>query len=313
VSFIVTQPGRQCHRLDVTADGGHAAGARACVTGIAAVVTPPQLSVRVTGAPNRRAGEVAAYSIEVRNAGSAPATNVLLAVTWGPNMDLLEATQGHEDNIPRLTTQWRIAQIGGGETQTRQLNFACRQPDEQGAAVRATVSSQQTGPVSSQAATVISPASLAAPRPAPVPPSAAPIRPEAAPSQPPAQPVAGSLKITALLLANPIAVGGNSTLQINLINDRNVPDRDVALSVQSLSDGLTIRVAGPTPTPVAASSPAALDFSSIREIRAGEQLPAPYRIEVRGVRPGRYTLRISAISALGPTGVTTNVDLVVNP
>ena len=27
VSFIVAQPGRHCHRLDVTADGGHAAGA----------------------------------------------------------------------------------------------------------------------------------------------------------------------------------------------------------------------------------------------------------------------------------------------
>ena len=28
VSFIVTQPGRQCHRLDVTADGGQAAAVR---------------------------------------------------------------------------------------------------------------------------------------------------------------------------------------------------------------------------------------------------------------------------------------------
>jgi hypothetical protein len=102
-------------------------------------------------------------------------------------------------------------------------------------------------------------------------------------------------------------------LLINIANDRSVPDRDVALSVQALSDGLTIRVAGPTPTPVAASSPAALDFANIREIRAGEQLPTPYRIEVRGVRPGRRQLRISATSVLGPTGVSTNVDLVVNP
>src|SRR5207249_4795950 len=85
ISFIVTQPGRQCHRLDVTAEGGHAAGARACVTGTAAVVTSPQLSVRVVGPATRRAGEMASYTVEVKNNGSAPATNVVLDVTWGIN------------------------------------------------------------------------------------------------------------------------------------------------------------------------------------------------------------------------------------
>ena len=310
ISFIVTQPGRQCHRLDVTAEGGHAAGARACVTGTAAVVTPPQLSVRVAGPPTRRAGEVASYTLEVRNNGSAPATNVFLAVTWDVNLELTEASRGHEDDIPRLTTRWRIAQLAGGETQTRQLNCVCLSPNEQGALVRATASSDQTGPVTNQIATVITPGTAPPPRTAPPPQSAAPIRPDA--SRSPAPAAQGSLKITASATANPIAVGATTTYIINIANDRNVPDQNVALSVQTLDDGLTIRVAGPTPTPVAATGPTAIDFQPIRELRPGEQFPQAYRVEVRGAKPGRHKLRIVATSALSPTGTATETELIVN-
>lgn len=309
ISFNVLQPGRHCHRLDVTADGGHTAGARVCVTGTAAVVSPAQLSVRVSGPQTRRTGEIASYTVEVRNNGSAAASNVALTVTWGGNLELTEASRGHEDNIPQFTTRWRIPQIGGGETQTRQLNFACRTPDEQGAMVRATVASDQTGPVANQVATVIVPG-VAAPRTAPPPQSAAPIRPDAARPAGPAAP--GSLKITASATANPIALNGATTLIINIANDRNVPDQNVALSVQALDDGLNIRVAGPTPTPVAGSGPTGIDFGAISALRPSEQLPQPYRIEVRGIKPGRHILRVTATSSLNPAGTAIETEVVVN-
>ena len=173
----MTQPGRQWHRLEVTADGGHAAGARACVTGTAPVVISPQLSVRVTGPASRRAGEVAGYSVEVKNGGSSSATNVVLSVTWGVNLELIEASRGHEDELSRQTTRWRIAELRGGETQTWQLNCLCRNADEEGASVRATINSQQTGTVANQTATRIAPRASAAPRAAPIPVNAIPIRP----------------------------------------------------------------------------------------------------------------------------------------
>jgi uncharacterized repeat protein (TIGR01451 family) len=308
IPFIVTQPGRHCHRLDVTADGGHAAGARACVTGTAPMAAPAQLSVRVAGPTSSRAGEVASYSVEVKNNGSAPATNVVLAVSWGVNLELLAASAGHEDNIPRLTTQWRIAQVAGGETITRQLNFRCLNADEQGAVVRATVSSQQSGAVANQIATVILPGA-AAPRTAP-PQSATPIRPDGRPA--PSPPAGGALRVTASATANPIMLGGTTTYIINIANERGVPDQEVALSVQVIGDGLTIRASGTTPTPVTGASPTAIDFAPIREMRPGEQLATPYRIEVRGVKPGTHRLRISATSALDRAGVLTEAELGVN-
>jgi len=304
ISFIVAQPGRHCHRLDVTADGGHAAGARACLTGTTAVVTPPQLSVQVTGPPTSRTGDVAPYSLEIKNTGSAPATNVVLTINWSPNLQLTEASSGHDDNISQLTTRWRIAQLAAGETQTRRLNFVCRAPDPQGAIVRTTAASDQTSAVMNQAATVILPGMTGPPQ---SPAIQADIARPGSPSS------AGNLRLSASATANPISAGGVTTLVIGIMNDRGAPDRDVALSVQALDDGITLRVSGTSPTPVATASATAIDFAPIREMRSGEPLATPYRLEVRGLKPGVHRLRVSAVSGLSPAGVSTDADIVVNP
>jgi uncharacterized repeat protein (TIGR01451 family) len=305
ISFVVAQPGRHCHRLDVTADGGHAAGARACVTGTAAVVTPPQLSVRVNGPPTSRAGEPAPYNIELKNSGSAPATNIVLTINWGANLQLTEASSGHDDNIPQLTTRWRIGQLAAGETQTRRLNFICRASDQQGAMVRATVASDQTSAVMNQAATTIMPGT-AGPQP---PALSGAIQPDG-PGSPGA---VGGLRLSASATANPISAGGTTTLVVSIINDRGVPDRDVALSVQALDDGLNVRVSGTSPTPVATASATAIDFAPVREMRPGEQLATPYRLEVRAAKPGSHKLRVVATSSLNPAGISTDAEVVVNP
>jgi uncharacterized repeat protein (TIGR01451 family) len=307
ISFNVTQPGRHCHLLDVTADGGHAAAARACVTGTAAVVTPPQLSVQVTGPASQRVGDVAPFMVVMKNSGTAPARDVTLAVTWGVNLELREATQGHQDDIAQRTTRWRIAQLAGGESISRQLNFNCRLPDEQGAIVRATVSSPELTTVANQAATVIAAAAAAVPRVTVPPQGAGPMQPQPGPVAPPQVP--GSLKITALTLANPIMVNAATTLQINIANDRSVRDQNVALSIQVMGDGLALRAAG-APTPVATSNATAIDFQPINEMRAGEQ--QAWNIEVRGAKPGRHKVRVTATSTLTPSPTSTETELVVN-
>jgi uncharacterized repeat protein (TIGR01451 family) len=304
ISFIVTQPGFHCHRLDVTADGGHAAGARGCVTGTAPVVTTPQLAVRVNGPPTRRVREVAPYSVEVRNSSSAAATNVVVSVNWGVNLELMEASQGREDDLARQATRWRIPQIAGGEAITLQLNFQCLNPDPQGASVRATVTSQQTSSVMSQAATVIQAGAAA-------PPPARPTLPPTPSAPPPAQPQGGGLRIAATALASPIMVNGTTTFLVNVTNDRAVADREVAISVEVVGEGLAVRIAGGTPTPPAAVSQRAIDFVPIRELRPGESLSAPYRLELRGLAPGRHIVRVRATSGLNAEPVVSETVIVV--
>jgi hypothetical protein len=129
---------------------------------------------------------------------------------------------------------------------------------------------------------------------------------------PAAAPGSGALKITATAQANPIALETTTTVLIFVTNERNVADRDVALSVQAVDDGISLR-AGVTPTPVVATSAAAIDFGAIREMRPGEQLTTPYRLEVRGLKPGPHRIRVTATSSLSPTGTTAETELVVNP
>lgn len=308
ISFIVTQPGFHCHRLDVTADGGHAAGARGCVTGTAPVISTPQLSVRIAGPASQRVGEIASYSVEIRNSASGAATGVQAVVNWGPGLELIEASAGHEDEPLRQTTRWRFPQLAGGETITLQLNMRCLSPAPQGAGVRATVSSQQTSSVTSQASTIVQPGPAASAQPGP---SSPPPSPQPSPLPAGPSPPTGSLRITASALANPLAVNDATAFLINVINERGVPDRDVAISIQALGSGLSIRVPLSTPTPVTAASQTAIDFAPIRELRPGESLTAPYRLEIRGLSPGQHTVQVRAHSALSPEPVTTETRIVV--
>ena len=65
---------------------------------------------------------------------------------------------------------------------------------------------------------------------------------------------------------------------------------------------------GTSPTPVANASAAAIDFAPVREMRPGEQLLTPYRLEIRGVKPGTHKLRVTATSSLLPAGAATEAD-----
>jgi uncharacterized repeat protein (TIGR01451 family) len=308
LSLIVTQAGRQCHRLDVTADGGQVASARACITGTQPVAAPPQLAVRVNGPPTQRAGEIAVYQVDVINNGGGPAANVSLSVTWGANFALDQATRDHEDDLARQTTRWRITSLPGGQTASRQLHFRCLGPDPQGAVVRATVTSQQTSATSAQATTVITPGispTPPAPRPGVVQPAPGVVQPT------PEPPVPGGLQVSAAALSNPIMVGAPTTVVVNVTNDRTVADRDVTVNVQVLGDGLSITRVPSSPTAPLRSAADAVEFAAVREMRGGEQL-LPYRIEVRGMKAGRHTLRVTVTSGRSAAPVIAEAEVTVN-
>jgi hypothetical protein len=72
-------------------------------------------------------------------------------------------------------------------------------------------------------------------------------------------------------------------------------------------------VSGTSPTPVATASATAIDFAPVREMRPGEQLATPYRLEVRAAKPGSHKLRVVATSSLNPAGISTDAEVVVNP
>ena len=283
VSFIVIQPGRHCHRMDVTADGGQRASARGCVTGTQSAtpapspapspsVLPPQLGLRFNGPASRRAGEVAEYFVELTNTGGSAATNVVIGVQYGVNLQLKEASRGHRDDLRRLTTGWRVVQIAAGETVSRQLNCLCLNPDDR-ATVRATVASDQTAAKTAEFVTQIAPGAVS------------PVERPVAPMPPVEQPAAGNLKVTIADIADPIKLGEKTTFLIELTNDRAVSDKDVVITLQ-FTDGLKVLSATGPAGILSVSPDGTAELAPIKEIRAGEKLPA-FKIEATGVKAGR--------------------------
>jgi uncharacterized repeat protein (TIGR01451 family) len=301
--FIVTQPGRHSHRLEVTAEGGHAAQARAVVTGtpaaVAPTVTPPRLALKVTGPRTQSAGAIAEYFVELTNAGGA-ASDVVVEVQYGINLRLEAASGKFEEEAQRRTMRWRIGPVAGGATVRKQLNCRCLNADEAPATVRATVTSRETvfSPQSAEARTIITPGAA--------PPPVGPM------GRPPVDPRAeGNLVVTIRELADPIMVGGKTTYIIEIKNDRKVSDQEVTLSVR-LPDGLKIiNSRGPTALSGVAELGRVAEMTPVAEIRAAETLAA-YQVEVSGEKPGKYRVQATVTSTRSPAGVTAEAETTVN-
>ncbi len=304
ISFLVTRPGRHAHRLDVTADGGHAAGARAVVTGIASAAppaTPAKLEVTMTGPKSLESGQIGEYFIEVANRGSQPAKGVRLDVQYGAEFEFDRASgAGRTDDLARRTTQWRVGDITGGQTIRKQLNLRSLAAANSAVVQAAATAENLTAPQTASAATKVG-AAASAVTPPPMNPSNPPVTP----------PAAGDLKLTVGDLSDPIMLGGKTTIVVVVKNERAVSDENVTVTVQ-VSEGLKIAGAtGPTGIATIAMDARSIEFVPVTEITAGETLRA-FKIDATGEKAGKQTVRVSVTSKRSPAGVTAESDTTVN-
>ena len=67
------------------------------------------------------------------------------------------------------------------------------------------------------------------------------------------------------------------------------------------------------PTQVSSVSPdgRTVRISPVREMRAGETLQPPFRVEATGVQAGEQTLRVTVTSELSPRGVSAQEETTV--
>jgi uncharacterized repeat protein (TIGR01451 family) len=259
------------------------------------------LSVKMTGPETAEVGREARFLIEVTNIGSSRLTNITARDIFDPG---LSHAGGEQNPLVRALAP----QLDPGQTERIALTFIVLQPGRH--CHRLDVSADGGHAAAARGCVTGIAPSVAPQLPAGPPPAVRPARPNGAAAPAPA--TASALRISATALANPIPVGGTTTLIVNLTNDRDQPDQDVALSLQVIGDGLAMRIAAATPTPANAVSPTAIDFAPIREMRPGEALPSPYRLEIRGLRPGRYIVRTTASSVLNRQPVVAETEIVVN-
>jgi len=260
------------------------------------------ISVRMTGPDTAPVGSEVKFLIDVTNTGQTALTNLVASDTFEPG---LAERGGAQSPAVRPIPQ----PLAPGETYSFALTFIVTQAGRWSHRLDASADGGHRG---SARSFVIGTQPVIAPGPAAPPSTAATPAPRPIPPAATAPPTLGGLKVTASLLANPIRQGATTTCDINITNDRSVPDQELTLSVQLIGDGVAL-----TRTPVKGGVTASarvgansIEFMPLREIRAGEVL-APYRLEVQGVKAGRHKIRVTVTSSRSPAGVTAEAELTV--
>jgi uncharacterized repeat protein (TIGR01451 family) len=299
VSFYVRQAGRLCHTLEASADGGHGVSAEACV-----VAREPayEVSVRVTGPPQRSVGEIALYEIAVTNTGEAAVTRVRLVGVVKPTLQATSITTG--GMLDNEGFAWEIPSLAPGQTEVRRIQATCIGVDPQ-AEVSARVTCDQGIRANGFAVTQI----LAATRPPTIGTSATarPFLPDeedesdsagdlaerpSEASSADSKPLSDQLLVTVKETEDPIAIGKGTTYIIELHNDRDLSDRNIQVYCKlpkglrferfvSVSARLAVQVS---------SDRREIEIEPIAEMRPGGR--RVFRIEVTSTASGNLPLEV---------------------
>jgi uncharacterized repeat protein (TIGR01451 family) len=295
LNFIVREPGRHCHRLDVTADGGIKGSAQQCVTATAEAPTP-RVSVKVTGPAQLAVGDEGLYQIEVRNNGTVPLTELRIGFRYSASLFPTAVTQGNEE-LGRGEIGWRLPQLAVGQSLIWEFKGKALRADPSARSI-ATVTSAQG--ITQQAEAVT-----------PIGGGVAPTQPDHGATQPEPEttPIAGNLKLDVSESDDPATVGRVVTYRINLKNDSAQADQLVQLIVEIPEELAFERVITTTPrtTEVTRSR---IVFESIREMRGGESL-RPIELQLRPIKAGKYSLKVLARSARIKEGVSVSEETTV--
>jgi len=309
VTFTVQQPGRHCHRLLVTAEGGHSATATGCVTAKAAAAVQPEpqpgMSVSKTGPKVSSVGQIVEFRIEVRNTGNMPLTNVRIVDQFAPALQPKNATDGFKVEEGRLV--WTVDRIAPGESVAMRVQCETL-AEERSACNRATVTADPNLAMADEQCVRIDPKE---PAPA-IPDDDHP--PVVPPSNGHGADRSGTLKLTVVDLDDPLRVGGSTTYLITIENDRDVADKNVTLSFtvpaklrfeKFTSDDrrMTVKPEGP--------GSRTLTVTPIAELRPGESVTV--RVETTATAAGlvRFRAKLESLRLTEPVETTTDTTIFI--
>ncbi|MDB4756380.1 hypothetical protein OAG51_01960 [Pirellulaceae bacterium] len=215
ISFVVTQPGRQCFTLDVTSSDGSKARIQQCVQ--VTNVPKPAAEIAVNGPESGAVGETKRYTIDLKNTGNVPLTNVEVAIRFDPSFvpDYASAGYKQRENDELF---WQFKELSPGEVIPLAVDYKFFRESNNALNI-VTFSSKEGAKGRDQTKTVI--------RPLP-PPINAPN-----PVNNPA--LSNTLQVRGLFLTNPVNLSDTAQLTLELLNDR--PPRDFEPNVM-----LTVRV-----------------------------------------------------------------------
>ena len=308
------------------------------------------LRVQLAGATRQQAGQSVDYTITVYNASAAALSNVRIIYQHGPSLKPDEASAGFQASRGQLI--WDLPQLARDERRSYVVRVSCLQPDpaalnrvtvaaDQAAPQTAELSTEITpGPVPPNtgnpntgtpntgnpntgtpsdpafpgvptrppSSTSVPPADSLTP-----PPDSQPSNGPPADTTLPTQPGAiNTLSLNVAELADPVQVGQMVTYIIRIQNDRDIPDQNVALSLE-FPPGVDItkaKITGFRPRGLVGPDARTVEMEPVAELRPREAL-RPCRVELPANQVGKLQFRVFLRSALQPTPITVTEETTV--
>ncbi len=267
-------PGRLCHNVEVTAEGGLRTTAEACVvaapstmpgsSGSPTPAPPPgaaqRLSIRITPPPTATQGQAARFLLDVTNLTPQPLTDVRVRSSFDRSMELRGGTEQLTQESDGAAV-WAIPSIAARQTLSIGIEFLFRQPSARACLTVQAIS--RAGVLGQQEACV----AIRANQPGTAGPS--------------------PLEVSVIPSAEPVDSGRELTYTIEITNRGTAAQSQVALAVTLPAEMLPVRLytTGPTLGP-ATSGAAPGSKRQPRDLRArGPIGPGPDRA-VPPPRPG---------------------------
>lgn len=310
VTFRVAHAGRLCNRVEVRGESGVRGTAEACVTAMMAAppsserpperplnlppppaqgpsaappaavpASPPQsfakasVQLKVIGPEEEPVDAVAKFSLEVKNTGEGPLTNLILTASQDAMLKPVQATDGY-DWDDRGNLFWKFSRLPAGESRRVELHCRCENV-ARAACVRVTASTREGAVAEGDACVEIR-------RPAPA---------DRSPDPAAAPPGRGEsqLAMTVTDLTDPVKTKTDVTYEIRVVNNGTAAARNVALLVV-VPEEMTVNRLGTT----GAGTGYDIDlgqnvrFNPIAEVLPGEK--RTFRVRAQADKAGEVTL-----------------------
>jgi len=294
LTFDVLKAGQLCHDVTVTSLEGARDQRRACIT---AIQPPPELKpglkVIKDGDHLKNVGEIALFTVVIKNTGQVPLINVQVVDQYNEALQPRPPGPSYQTLPGRVL--WQYPKLAVGESKRVEIECLCLQPAKKACSlVKVTAvgegSSRELVAVGEHCVEIAARSAAASPG-----------ATAAAPRE--------NLQMEILSTANPVREGTGITFQIVVKNNAAVPDEQVALRVRfppeltpdtsEVQANVQVRAVGNE-----------LQFEPVATLRPAESLP--FTIPATANRSGQARIDASLVSRNMPQGIqkTETVEII---
>ena len=323
VAFRVMQEGQHpaVLRAKSSVGGSILAERTASILGIPRRPKTPRVEVAVRVQPQASVGGIAQAVVDVVNRGETVLSAINVDIAYDASLEPVQIDSDNTGRVPMERAQrgrlpWMPPDLQPGQVAQLTVNFLVKAPAAQ-ATIAVTAGSSGVTATAQAQTQLISPSE----GPPPVLPPGANagqtpgpggVLPPTAPVTPPEAARSGDWSIRIIDLHDPITVGAEARYDVVIVNNQNLPDRDVRVQL-GIPQGVTLRgvvsATGETVQAQFSQDSGTWNLPSVQYVRSGDQLRYTFIIVPNIPQQVQLLARVSSTARPNPQQVTEPVTV----